>query len=196
MSTTQFQTVHQAIQGLFPKITTIQQYASQPRSPLYTDITLRTYSQVFNALVTELHNAASNARTTANFLVNNLYSTLLNPNQSKEAKQLATKRFLESQRLSSGARDALSLWNKFNQLKEALPTQAQVLTQMGINPTAVVNHMQTVLGGVNNIQKFYQQVEQSIRGFKGQLDQGTDRIQGVEHEVRWLTAMSEDLKNI
>ncbi|KAK7683263.1 hypothetical protein QCA50_013525 [Cerrena zonata] len=196
-TSTHFQTVHEAIRALRTKLDSIQKFASQPGHPLYNDAMMRTCFQSFEDLVIDLRTkVVTNACMTINFLVNNIFSKIANPEQHADAKILVIRRFLEAQNLPNNARDVLSLWQKFSQLNESINTNGQLLENIGVNPIATMNSMQTVLTGISSIQRFYQQIEQSLRGFKDQLDQGATQVEGVEQEVKWLAAMSVDLRNI
>lgn len=138
--------------------------------------------------------------------------------------------FLQSNSFQTGASNVLSLWDQIHQLHECLNASSQILEQSGLNPTSMLNQIDTVLTGIASLQDFYMQVKSirlvvssmfwkkrlqiriSLERFMEQLKREEvltigrqflspfltfvfqDELQDLEHEVRWLTAMSADLR--
>ncbi|KAK7683273.1 hypothetical protein QCA50_013535 [Cerrena zonata] len=192
---TQFQAVRDVITVLTPKLVVIQKYASEPTSILYNDMKIRTCAIIFSASIAAFQGrVALHACNLVEFLLNNILSSLTDHEVNRDDKIIAIEKFLDSSSLRAGAHDVLSLWDQVHDLHECFNASSHILDQLGLNPTSTLNQFDTILTGIAALQSFYMQVQTSLEGFIKHLQEEETRIQDIEHEVRWLTAMLADLK--
>ncbi|KAK7683291.1 hypothetical protein QCA50_013553 [Cerrena zonata] len=198
---TQFQVTRHALMQLTQGLTAIQLYACQPHSTLHYDPAIRVCSDTLRSIITTFRSTvARHAHETADFLLSNIFSNLLQDTISNEAKTLIIDRFFyapDSDRPSlvgTKMRGVGNLRQRVEQLQATLNGSQVALQGQNIDTAMIHGNFEIVIGGIRTIHGFYEQICQTLETFRGQLDHGYVSIEDIQSEARWLAVISADLK--
>ncbi|KAK7683293.1 hypothetical protein QCA50_013555 [Cerrena zonata] len=198
---TQFQVVQQAISQLWEPLRGLQWNASQPSSVFYYDPAARSCHDTLQTTVAAFRgNIAFQAYETADFLLGNVLSNLLQQTTSIDAKKLVIDRFLYApdpdrpSLIGNKMRIVRNLQQSVEELQVALDITQQSIQHLGLNPAIIHHNLDIILGGTRTLYGFYEQICQSLDNFRVDLDIGNVSVQDVQREAKWLAVMSADLK--
>ncbi|KAK7683280.1 hypothetical protein QCA50_013542 [Cerrena zonata] len=190
---TQFKVILDTLRNLSPKIASIQQHALDPGRALHGSVELRTSADSFGNIVANLRQVAHDAQDTADFLLSNVFSKVMDPNTSPEAKAEALRDFRTA--AANNADRVMEPTAKLRHLQNLLNSNQILLNTNNFNTTSISNQIDTIEGAVASIKNIYTKISGFVDKIERRMAQGitvtADYFMG---DIKWLATISADLK--
>ncbi|KAK7683304.1 hypothetical protein QCA50_013566 [Cerrena zonata] len=203
---TDFDEVRAAVNQLSTDLYAMQVHAQQAGNPYAP--TFAHCSSELGAIVTELRTfLARSAITTANFVYGNILSRALDASLDQGEKLDTLQRFFQTGAIEIRNRsqaNATRFWQRTNTLQNLVRNHHEVITQLGSNPTAILNRFQTMQNGIGYLSGGYFQrvnpfrlvlitaiksefqIEALVRRVIQRVTDNTLVAADIQDEVTWL----------